>query len=88
MTKVKGARGSQDESERGGDVACDKVVLVGLRGAGKSSLLPELARLLDWPGVDLDQEIAAEVGMAAGAWLQQVGELTFRRREAAAVQNL
>ena len=41
------------------------VVLVGLRGAGKTSVGRALARELELPFVDLDEELAREAGASA-----------------------
>lgn len=58
------------------------VVLVGLRGAGKSTVGAALARLRGLEFVDLDARVAASAQLpdAGRAWLQ-LGEVTFRDLE-------
>lgn len=61
------------------------VFLVGLRGAGKSSLGRDLASRRGWQYVDLDTLTAAAAGHAtAGEALAALGEAEFRRAEASA----
>lgn len=58
------------------------VVLMGLRGAGKSTLGAGLAAELGRPFVDLDVRLAKEAGAeSAGALFAFLGEAEFRRRE-------
>ena len=58
-----------------------RVVLIGLRGSGKTTVGRALAAALGWPFADADERLAAAVGRPAGDWLAEVGEATFRRRE-------
>lgn len=58
------------------------VVLVGLPGAGKSTVGRILADLLGWQLVDLDHEIEAEVGLTVAEIFQRMGETYFRVLEA------
>ncbi len=57
------------------------VALVGLRGAGKTTLGRALAERLGWDFVDADLALAAAVGMPAGAYLRTAGEDRFRASE-------
>lgn len=59
------------------------VALIGLRGAGKTTVGRALADRLGWAFVDADDRLAAAVGRPIGAWLAEVGEAEFRRREQA-----
>ena len=59
------------------------VVLVGPMGAGKSTVARELASLLGWPWVDLDQVIEAEARATIPALFAREGETGFRDREQA-----
>lgn len=58
------------------------VVLVGLTGSGKSTVGRRLARRLDRPFVDADDELARRSGRAIRDWFSEVGEADFRAAEA------
>jgi shikimate kinase len=64
---------------------CRAVVLVGPRGAGKSTVAPLLAAELGFRAVDTDDLLAAAVGRSAGDHLAAVGESAFRQTEQAIV---
>ncbi|MEZ5988740.1 MAG: shikimate kinase [Planctomycetota bacterium] len=55
--------------------------LVGLRGAGKTSLGEALAEELGWAFVDLDERIAEREGKPVGQVLQELGVEAFRSLE-------
>jgi len=57
------------------------VALIGLRGAGKSTLGQALAKELGLPFVELVQEIEREAGMAVGEVFSLGGQTTYRRLE-------
>ncbi len=62
--------------------APDRVVaLLGLRGAGKSTLGPEVARRLGVPFYELDALVAREAGMPLATIFEMHGEAWFRRLE-------
>ncbi len=63
------------------------VALVGHRAAGKSSLLPHLARLLGQDGLDLDAEVARRSGRALGEWVS-TDPSGFRIAERAVFESL
>ena len=58
------------------------VVLVGLPGAGKSTVGPLVAAALGRPFVDLDAELERRVGASVAEQFAGEGEPAFRRREA------
>ncbi|HXZ80667.1 MAG TPA: shikimate kinase [Terriglobales bacterium] len=62
------------------------VVLVGFMGAGKTSAGQELARLLHWPFVDLDDVIRTQSGREIAEIFQRSGESEFRRLESQALK--
>src|SRR5262249_22982267 len=57
------------------------VALLGLRGAGKSTLGPEVARRLGVPFFELDALVAREAGMPLSTIFEMHGEAWFRRVE-------
>lgn len=66
----------------------DIVVLIGMPGAGKTAVGQALAHKLNLPFVDLDDAIAADVGMAVSELLRKEGEHSLRIREGAVLQEL
>ncbi|MCB1748132.1 MAG: transcriptional regulator, partial [Gammaproteobacteria bacterium] len=61
------------------------LALIGLRGAGKSTLGAALAKRLGLPFVELVQEIEREAGMAVSEIFARGGQTTYRRFERAAL---
>lgn len=61
------------------------VYLVGMPGAGKSTVGEELAGRLGVPFVDLDAEIERETGARVAEIFRDEGEASFRALEAAAL---
>jgi XRE family aerobic/anaerobic benzoate catabolism transcriptional regulator len=57
------------------------IALLGLRGAGKSTVGPEVARRLDLPFVELDALVAREAGMPLSTIFEMHGEAWFRKLE-------
>lgn len=64
------------------------VALLGLRGAGKTSVGKALARRLRVPFVEVDAEVEAEAGMKLGEIFAMHGEAYYRRMEVAALRRL
>lgn len=64
------------------------LILVGLPGAGKSTVGREVARRLQRPFVDLDDEICAAAGMSVREIFATHGEARFRDLERAATERL
>lgn len=58
-----------------------RIALIGLRGAGKSTLGAALAERLGWPFVELDREVEAEAGAPLAAIFDLYGQPGFRRLE-------
>lgn len=65
-----------------------QIVLVGLPGAGKSTVGKMLADLLGWHFLDFDQEIEAEVGLTVAEIFASHGEKRFRQLEAELTKRL
>lgn len=57
------------------------VVLIGLMGAGKTTLGRRLARRIGWPLVDTDEEIERRCGASIPLIFEHEGEEGFRQRE-------
>ena len=64
------------------------IVLVGLMGAGKSTVGRRLARRLGLPFVDSDTEIEDAAGLSTGEVFQRFGERDFRDGERRVVARL
>jgi shikimate kinase len=64
------------------------VMMVGLMGAGKTSIGRALARKLDIPFVDSDKEIEAAAGCSVVDIFSMYGEEEFRRVEARVIERL
>lgn len=64
------------------------LVLVGIPGAGKSTVGRALATRLQWPFVDVDEEIAAREDMSVRDIFATRGEAHFRLLERAATERL
>ena len=61
--------------------AARHIALIGLRGAGKTTLGQALAKRLGLPFIELVQEIEREAGMAVGEIFSLGGQTTYRRFE-------
>ena len=59
------------------------LILVGLPGAGKSTVGRVVAKTLGWPFLDLDLEIARRAGKSVVKLFADEGETAFRARELA-----
>jgi XRE family transcriptional regulator, aerobic/anaerobic benzoate catabolism transcriptional regulator len=64
------------------------VALLGLRGAGKSTLGGKLASALGVPFVELDREVEREAGAALGEVFAMYGQEAFRRFERRALERV
>lgn len=71
-----------------GHIAVDRVALIGLRGAGKSTLGRIVAERLGWPFVELNREIEAEHGFSINEILNLYGQDGYRRLERATLKRL
>src|SRR3954469_3815439 len=64
------------------------VALLGLRGAGKSTLGAKLAEALKVPFVELDREVEREAGAQLGEVFAMYGQDAFRRFERRALERV
>jgi XRE family aerobic/anaerobic benzoate catabolism transcriptional regulator len=65
-----------------------RIALIGLRGAGKSTLGAMLARSLGVPFVELDREIERELGTPLGEIFDLYGQAAYRRHERRALEGV
>jgi len=65
-----------------------RIALIGLRGAGKSTLGRLLAARLDIPFVELAQKIEAEAGMSLAEIFDLYGQAAYRRHERRALERV
>src|SRR5271157_4323178 len=65
-----------------------RIALVGLRGAGKSTLGRMLAQRLGWPFIELDRRVEEEYGASIPDLIEMAGTATFRRQERHALQRV
>lgn len=65
-----------------------RIALVGLRGAGKTTIGAALARELDVRFFELDREIERLSGTSLGSILELYGQQAYRRYESQALQQL
>jgi XRE family aerobic/anaerobic benzoate catabolism transcriptional regulator len=72
-----------EEETHGGRIA-----LIGLRGAGKSTIGEKLAQALGVPFVELDREVEKEAGANLGEVFAMYGQDAFRRFERRALERV
>ena len=66
----------------------ERIALIGLRGAGKSTLGALLAAQLDVPFVELDKLIEEEAGVAIGEVITLYGQAGMRRLERRCIERI
>ena len=66
----------------------DRIALIGLRGAGKSTLGKKLAEALKRPFIELDAEVEKEAGARLGEVFAMYGQDAFRRFEQRALERV
>jgi len=74
--------------EHGAEPKRGRVALVGLRGAGKSTLGAKLALAMTAPFVELDREVEREAGAPLGEVFSMCGQDAFRRFERKALARV
>jgi XRE family aerobic/anaerobic benzoate catabolism transcriptional regulator len=89
LRKVARAMGVPVESlVREDEGARKPVALLGLRGAGKSTLGAKLAESLKMPFVELDREVEKEAGAGLGKVFDMYGQDGYRRFERRALERV
>ena len=64
------------------------IILIGMMGAGKTTIGKSLANYLDKIFIDSDQEIQKRTGVKIPVIFEIEGEIGFRKREADMLQEL
>ena len=65
-----------------------RIALIGLRGAGKSTLGRMLADHLGWPLIELDRVVEEDYGASIPDLIEMAGSATFRRHERGALERI
>lgn len=65
-----------------------RIALVGLRGAGKTTLGRMLAAHVGWPFIELDKLVEEDYGARIPDLIEMAGTATFRRHERAALDRI
>src|SRR3984885_10436568 len=65
-----------------------RIALIGLRGAGKSTLGRMLAQHLGWPFIELDRVVEEDYGASIPDLIEMAGTATFRRHERSALDRI
>jgi XRE family aerobic/anaerobic benzoate catabolism transcriptional regulator len=74
--------------EHGAAAKSTRIALLGLRGAGKSTLGAKLAHALGMPFIELDREVEKEAGAPLGEVFSLYGQEAFRRFERKALARV
>jgi len=64
------------------------IILVGMPGAGKSTIGRAMARRMDLPFIDSDKELTVRTGVSVATIFEIEGEAGFRARETALLAEL
>lgn len=67
---------------------CERIALIGLRGAGKSTLGAMLAQALNVPLIELNREITRETGLPVAEVMALYGLPAYRRIEQRALERV
>jgi XRE family aerobic/anaerobic benzoate catabolism transcriptional regulator len=76
------------ETDDAGGSRSERIALIGLRGAGKSTLGAALAKARNVPFFELDREIERLSGTSLGTLIEMYGQPAYRRYELQALQEL
>jgi XRE family aerobic/anaerobic benzoate catabolism transcriptional regulator len=82
LSRLTGKFESEEKSRR------TRIALIGLRGAGKSTLGARLATELESPFIELDGEVEKEAGMPLSEIFSLYGQSGYRRIEKRALENV
>jgi XRE family aerobic/anaerobic benzoate catabolism transcriptional regulator len=70
------------------DFRAQRIALIGLRGAGKSTLGAALAKHLGWRFVEMSREIEVEAGIRVAEIFDLWGQAAYRRYERRALERI
>ncbi len=76
------------DPERLRERKAERICLIGLRGAGKSTLGARLSEVMHIPFVELNKEIERSAGMPVGEVIAMYGEEGYRMLEAETLSNI
>ncbi len=65
-----------------------RIVLIGFRGSGKTTIGKRLAELLGWNFISTDALIEREIGASISEWVEKNGWENFREKEKAVIRSL
>ena len=65
-----------------------KIILIGLSGAGKTTIAKHLSSLLSWKHIDTDQLIEEQFGKSPAVMLEEDGESKFRETEEQCIKSI
>ncbi len=65
-----------------------KIILIGLSGAGKTTIAKQLSSLLSWKHIDTDQLIEEQFGKSPAVMIEEDGESKFREAEEQCIKNI
>src|SRR6201747_1948644 len=88
IAHAKDVLAGQDTGAARRQMAFAGIALIGLRGAGKSTLGKLLAKKIGWSFVELNKEIEAQNGLSIAEIIALYGQEGFRRMEQAALGQL
>jgi XRE family aerobic/anaerobic benzoate catabolism transcriptional regulator len=80
--------GGEGAKPRASEPPRDRIALIGLRGAGKSTLGRLTAQQLGWPFIELNREIERDNGLAVAEVFSLYGQDGYRRLEQAALDRV
>lgn len=75
-------------AQANGNDRARRIALVGLRGAGKSTLGGMLAKHFGWPLIELDRVVERDYGASIPDLIEMAGIATFRRYEGGALERM
>jgi XRE family aerobic/anaerobic benzoate catabolism transcriptional regulator len=88
VERVKAMLTSVSKSDASSIAENDRIALIGLRGAGKSTLGAAAARILGWPFVELNREIERDSGFSIAEVFSIYGQEGYRRFEQACLTQI